>query len=53
MRTMPSDYWIEEHKFHNWYETGTNVFTVDVKIEHITEEQKERLIKFVKEMSNE
>lgn len=47
---MPYDYWITERKFHNWYETDCDAFTVDVKIEHLDSERKEKLIKYVKEL---
>ncbi len=53
---MPHDYYIDEHKHHNWFQKfgeTDNAYTVEAKIEYLNTEQRTRFIKFVQELSDE
>jgi hypothetical protein len=53
---MPRDYWINEHKHHCCFEDPEKTekfYDVDARIDALTFEQKERFIKFVREMGDE
>jgi len=52
---MPHDYWINEHRHYYWFDDekkSKEFYDVDVKINNLTKEEKEKLIQFVRDLGN-